>query len=120
MKIRNGFVSNSSSASFIIHWRVKDFGADYSTKRALATLYDISYSAEQDEYNFERWDTEYKPRLECMEKQTQKNANGTFTSTFFTSMLNNCDDFGTDASSLLLAIAVSDRAELIDTKVDDW
>jgi len=120
MKIRNGFVSNSSSASFIVNWRIKGFGEDFTVRGALSTLYEIgTYDKDRDEYNFGEWDKDhYEDIIISIEKRTKKNNNGTFTSEFFTSMLNSYSDFGDAAQALLLYVMACDDSEVIDIKVD--
>ncbi len=118
MKIRNGFVSNSSSASFIVNWRIKGFGAVFTLRGALSKLYDIGYDEETDEYKFDKWDECHKDIIESIERWTKRNEDGTFTSEFFTSMLNSYSDFGDAAQSLLLYVMACDQSEVIDVKVD--
>ena len=40
MKIRSGFVSNSSSASFVINWRMRTFGKEVDKQEAILRLLD--------------------------------------------------------------------------------
>lgn len=123
MKQRNGFVSNSSSASFIVHWRVRSMGDNYSIARALAKLFDIYSSFEDDKFNWEKseWEASgWKDKIETLIEETRRNDDGTFTSSFFTSMMNSPEDFGEAAKSLVMGLVTNyDEFQIIDTKVED-
>lgn len=102
MKIRMGFVSNSSSGSFIIHWRYRNFGERISIEEAIKTLYMYSEI----------------PR-DLVEKTVQ-NADGSFTTTFWSIMVNDAGDFGDSAKSFCfyLFADVDDQFQIIDKKID--
>jgi hypothetical protein len=120
MKIRQGFVSNSSSASFIVHWRIKDFGKTITTERAVGEIFGVEFKEETDEINWEdTWNKEAKGRVEEIIKQTVTNKDGTFISSFHTYMFNNSEDFGEAAKSLVMGLVVGNVFEIIDTKVEE-
>jgi len=124
MKIRTGFVSNSSSASFIVHWRVRTMGQKILLKEALCKLYGItSYDRGNNKVNWnDKWDKDVQPKFEQTEKMTQDNKDGTYTTVFFTSMMNSADDFGDTAKSMVLNLMTNEDFTIIDTKVnsDNW
>ena len=69
MKARMGFVSNSSSASFIVHWRVKTLGQECSVKGAMAKLFDLwnfDYSNDAFVWKEESWDSRWKEKAEAL------------------------------------------------------
>jgi hypothetical protein len=109
MKIRNGFVSNSSSASFIVHWRMKTFGEEIEKEEAILGLLGVG-----DITNFRE---EYKQRITNIIERTKQNKDGSFVTTFGTSMLNDFDDFGEGAKSMALALICNDDFEIIDKKI---
>lgn len=123
MKTRIGFVSNSSSASFIVHWRVRTMGEEVSLKEALSDLFE-AYVYDQDTKDW-NWDRqfrvdEYKAMFEEIDGRTVQNADQSFTTSFWTSMMNSPEDFGHAAMSLVMALTIrKGMAEIIDTKVGD-
>jgi hypothetical protein len=116
MKIRTGFVSNSSSASFIVRWkfmrpRDHDFTDEPETKLnyALHLLLDIiSYDYDNDEFIFDEksLDKSMKPIVDNLLKNTTEISDWVFETSFFTAMFNDPDDFGEAAKMLCLALMV--------------
>jgi hypothetical protein len=122
MKIRNGFVSNSSSASFIVHWRMRTMGKEVGIKQALSSVFDACvYSDETKDWS---WDDSYfidgyKKTFEEIMEKTEQNHDGSFTTKFWTSMMNSPSDFGTAATELVMALIVNkDVGEMIDAKAE--
>ena len=127
MKNRNGFVSNSSSGSFIMNWRMKAFGEPVSIKKAVGEAFGapFKYIAETgeltEEFDWENaWNKEVQAKVEKAIEATELNENGTFTTTFWTSMVNSAEDFGETAKSLVMGLVADedDRFEIIDKKVE--
>jgi len=133
MKSRNGFVSNSSSASFVVHWKYRGFGEEVDILTALKIMYDL-YGKWDGETGDRRqlsivdggdfvWENisdgeQYKNSIEKIKRFTTQNDDGTFTTIFETSMLNTHEDFGEAAQSFVLGLVVDDEFQIIDTKVD--
>lgn len=117
MKQRNGFVSNSSSASFAIHWRMRDFGVRHQLEDVIGKVF--GYTWKQVHEGDWKCAREHEVLFDIVEKHTQVNPDGTFTTEFWTSMLNNPMDFGTEAMAFVMALLVNnDKLEIIDTKTD--
>lgn len=121
MKNRTGFVSNSSSASFVINWRMKTFGQDLTLKKAISVLFDsYIYKEETDEWVAgTEWDKKDEAKFEEIANATVINKNDTFTTKFFTNMKNDMDDFGEAAKSLVINLVGNENFEIIDAKVED-
>ena len=127
MKIRIGFVSNSSSASFVVHWRARSRGEGVDLVHALINLFGI-YFPDGEAFNAEgridwdkvsTYDQWTKDIVEAIIEDTDVNTDGTFSTSFFTGMLNTAEDFGETAKSLVFALTVHDNEfEMIDTFVD--
>lgn len=86
MKIRSGFVSNSSSASFNVVWQWLENEEDYSVEQAVDKLFE--------------WDRRQEI-IDEVKKHTKKLQNNAFESHFFTVMLNSPGDLGKAAEALL-------------------
>lgn len=101
MKIRLGFVSNSSSASFTLTWKV--YGIDDNTvEEAVKKV--MSYDAYEEE----------------IIKSTQKIDRNIFKSRFWTCMLNCPGDIGNDATALYFTLSMNkDKFEIVDAKLEE-
>ena len=131
MKIRNGFISNSSSASFVVVWRCSKIKKGDSAIEALSILFDMDISQ----------GLTYRDGIlsfinKCSQKNLQSNINKilkntikvgeeVFKSSFFTCMHNSHDDFG-EACQFLLMFLICENAwrpggsfELLDTMVEE-
>jgi len=124
MKIRNGFVSNSSSASFIVNWKWKaDYGSEKNMLAAtLLKIFSMYHTCgdvtleelESDDFDFKKLDEEDgKERLEKireMIKQTEE-IDGWYTTMFWTCMYNENNDFGEVAKELMFYLLISGHIE---------
>jgi len=121
MKVRQGFVSNSSSASFIVHWRARTFGNRISLNAAIARVFGVDMKENGEEFDWENaWNKESQSKVEEAARATVENADGSFTSSFWTSMMNTPDDFGDAAKSLVMGIVANEDGgfQLIDARVE--
>ena len=123
MKVRQGFVSNSSSASFIVKWKFKNKNSETKddVMLALTELFDLSYFyLENKEKGIEDdvFKEEFAKLADYATFTRYDKKSGIYTTSIWTSMLNTYFDFG-DAGSLLIALADSEgRFELVETSVD--
>ena len=119
MKIRNGFVSNSSSGSFILNWRMRTFGKEANIQRAVGEAFKVFFKEGTDEIDWEgTWNKEVQPKVEEVFKNTVKNYDGSFTSTFWTSMANSAEDYGEAAKSLVIGLVANNDFEIVDAKTE--
>ena len=121
MKTRQGFVSNSSAASFVIHWRIKGYGEKIDKHEALKRLFEIYTEGEDSSKEIDwdnEWDKSLKDRFEQIEGSTVDNKDNSFTTEFGTSMMNSAEDFGEAAKSMALALIAGSRFKIVDTKIE--
>jgi len=131
MKQRNGFVSNSSSASFIVNWRWKEgYGPEKNVLAASvlkifapwhrfgdSELVTLDY-LKSDKIDFENLDSgcDYEDGEKRLEKirdvinQTVETEEG-FTTIFWTCMYNENNDFGEAAKELMFNLLLSNSIE---------
>lgn len=119
MKTRNGFVSNSSSASFVVVWRCLE---DHDTlENTIGKLFGLTFNSKQKV----SWKTNgfnnknlVADALE-VEKHTHKRGKN-YETFFSTVMYNDMDSFGTAPKSLLMALATNEGAfELLYSNVHE-
>ena len=120
MKFRTGFVSNSSSASFIVKWT--STSEDYNNVvEALCAVYEVPYDLFDEEVNRFRNVPEYlvdeTRKIMELNKLTTENGN-VFITEFFTAMMNSGDDFGTIAKSFLINLITCEACGLIDAQTE--
>lgn len=122
MKKREGFVSNSSSTSFVVHWRMRVMGEKTNIKEALSRLYDAYiYDIEKGDFNWDEneWSKKaFKEKFETIIENTKQVESGSFVTSAWTSMLNSYDDLGEVIQSLVFALVANENFEIIDSKLD--
>jgi hypothetical protein len=112
MKTRNGFVSNSSSASFIVRWKLNrdDVSKEQYFDAAFCTLFGNGYD-ENYKPDFDIWGLEKE--YEVIKRYTEIKENGELETVFTTSMLNTVLDFGETASHFNLALDFPESSAII-------
>ena len=119
MKVRDGFVSNSSSASFIVKWKAK--GAKTVNAAINDALDMFAYQEETDSFDWQFGEHD-RDMVEEIAANTKMIKKGEFESRFFTSMLNTNLDFGAAAAALALGLACggrdNGRVEMVKVEVE--
>lgn len=118
MKIRNGFVSNSSSASFLVIWKLPSqyndvgefichiFGVAYDErKHILKTEFRKDYCEDED------------LAIAALDS-TQHISGNVYQTTAFTGMMNTISDFGTQFLSFIAALVVN-KVEIVSADIDN-
>lgn len=119
MKIRNGFVSNSSSASFIVTWKTKY--PNETLKETLCHLFGVLYEKENDKYG-EYCEEIYEKEIALIEwviknTNSEESVNGTiYTTEDFTSMMNSYLDFDSNMAYFIMALAGEGEFTIINVK----
>jgi len=107
LKIRHKFVSNSSSASFIILWSNREHKS-LTKEEAIKKLFDYS-----------KFDSEKKLKIiNDLIKQTKATKTGKFKTEFFTSMFNDLECFGQPCLQLLAYLCFNEEFEIEYKKVE--
>lgn len=103
MKLRAGFVSNSSAASFIVHWEAPDFNLDEITR----ILFEYSSGIAPDD----------------VVANTEVQSDGSYLTSSWTYMMNSYTDFDPYIKDLIFALACEqtkyNRARLISCELRD-
>jgi hypothetical protein len=100
---------------------MKTFGKEVTMKRAIGNIFGVYFKEGTDEFDWEgTWNKEVQPKVEDAMAKTVQNTDGTFTTAFWTSMMNSAEDFGETAKSMVMSIVADeeDMFEMIDVKTE--
>lgn len=123
MKIRQGFVSNSSSSSFIINWQFSEpeLYKDEPNRlnyalNILFECYNFDYETGKFKFGENEWEKKKEEIIKEIIENTKEISSGCFQSTFWTPMRNDASDYG--AACLFLNTALlENRAEKEDFEI---
>jgi len=137
MKQRNGFVSNSSSSSFIIQWKCNLLEDGEGVDTAMIYLFELFgtlYDEETGKKLKENWldnlsecDSHLKETVEEVIKNSKPigKSGDMFETDFHTTMRNDVTDYGPAAHQLLMALTVDEieqgkgRFEIVHMRTED-
>jgi hypothetical protein len=108
MKIRTSFVSNSSSASFIISWKNKFHNYETINEAFSSLFYNKDIAINNTKENI----------IEYLCKQTNLLNNGVLQTRFFTSMYNSVEDFGPEFQLFILYLFLNSSFEVIHKELE--
>ena len=143
MKTINGFVSNSSSASFIIKWKAKEnlnaslcdlfcldgYGYIKKSNGKYKNLFDTKINEFKWKQTVEnsKWEENYyfnynKEDIDTIIENTRNLGDGFFETVFFTCMMNDYTDFGESCNKFVSALIFSEAENkdirIIEKKID--
>jgi len=137
MKTRNGFVSNSSSSSFIIQWKCNLLEDGEDINMAMIYLFELigceypeDYKKKLQEHwldSLSEYESHLKPTIEKILKSTKTigNHGDMFETSFHTSMRNDTTDYGEAAHNFLMALTIDEvengksRFEIVHMRTDN-
>jgi len=129
MKVRTGFVSNSSSASFVVKWRENDHHKSDSPDEAIAYLFNLSYYSEDEcIYTVDKkkrlgdgeGDWDLMDNAQTVAEWALKNTeeiDGHYETSGWTSMMNSYADFPYQMAFFLFALDSTRNIEIFDKKI---
>jgi hypothetical protein len=104
MKVRNGFVSNSSSASFTLTWELREPVG--SVKEAVEVVLQFADPKAIDE-------------IAKNTKELESFGHNLFKTHTWTTMFNSWDDFPDWVKLLFFAVSMSENANVVETVVEE-